>query len=246
MLTTNLFKKVSEDTTMAKIALTIKYEGYKMAIEILNDKAVALQKRIENKSGAATAEMIKGYKSELAEVLKAIEENNAKAEELTATAEEIESVIDSKLIRILASAENSKYEKYAITWTDEESEDLYNAMCNIHGFDYDKLKSGNFKKSTDLLEKIVRIALSFPETEYTEKVTVRLNTNDLRLIGETWVVGARNKYSKDKKADKVTYKATEEKFIVTKRQKKNEDPTYNWSKFNAVLVKIAIAKIANI
>lgn len=246
MLKTNLFAKVTDDKVMANIAIAIKAEGNKMMVSVLEEKVTSLEKRIENKNGTATVEMIEGYKSELAEVTKNIEALEAKIAEVATITAEVEEVIDAKLLRILACAENSKYEKYAISWSDEEAEALYNAMCNIHDFDGDKLNTANFKRSTDILEKVVRLALSFAETEYTEKVNVRLNKNDLRLINETWTTGAKNKYHKDNKNDTVEYKATEARFIVSKKQKKGEDAVYNWSKFNAILVKIAIAKIANI
>lgn len=245
MLTTNLFNKANNEA-MVDIATAIKAEGWMMMVKVLEDKETALEKKIENKNGTATPEMIEGYKSELEEVCKEITNLINKAGEVIATVEKVEAIIDKKLIKILACAENSKFEKYAIEWSDEEAEDLYDAMCNIHGINGDEVDNNNIKKSTDIIEKIVRLNLSFPETEYTEKVTVRLNKSDLRLINETWVRGSRNTYKKSKKEGTIEYKSTELKFVVSKRQKKNEDAVYDWSRFNAVLVQIALAKIANI
>lgn len=245
MLTTNLFNKANNEA-MVDIATAIKAEGWLMMVKVLEDKETALEKKIENKNGTATPEMIEGYKSELEEVRKEITNLINKAGEVIATVEKVEAIIDKKLIKILACAENSKFEKYAVEWSDEEAEDLYDAMCNIHGINGDEVDNNNIKKSTDIIEKIVRLNLSFPETEYTEKVTVRLNKSDLRLINETWVRGSRNTYKKSKKEGTIEYKSTELKFVVSKRQKKNEDAVYDWSRFNAVLVQIVLAKIANI
>lgn len=244
MLTTNLFNKANNEA-MVEIATAIKAEGWLMMVKVLEDKETALEKKIENKNGTATPEMIEGYKSELEEVRKEITNLINKAGEVIATVEKVEAIIDKKLIKILACAENSKFEKYAIEWTDEDAEDLYDAMCNIHGIS-DEVDNNNIKKSTDIIEKIVRLNLSFAETDLTEKVTVRLNKSDFKLINETWVRGSRNTYKKSKKEGTIEYKSTELKFVVSKRQKKNEDAVYDWSRFNAVLVQIVLAKIANI
>lgn len=246
MFKTNLFSKVSNDKVMANIAIAINAEGNKMMVSVLEEKVASLEKRIENKNGTATVEMVEGYKSELAEVTKNIEALEAKIAEVETITAEVEEVINPKLLRILACVDNSKLEKYAISWTDDEAEALYNAMSNINGFSFDKINSANFRKSEELVEKIVRMNLSFAETEWTEKVNVRLNTNDFRIINQTWTTGAKVKYSRNKKEDTVEFKAIEERFIVSKHQKKGENAVYNWSKFNAVLVKIAISKIANI
>ena len=231
MFTTNLFSK-ADDKAMANIAIAINAEGNKMMVSVLEEKVASLEKRIENKNGVATVEMVEGYKSELAEVTKNIEALEAKIAEVETITAEVEKVVDRKLLKILACVDNSKFEKYAISWTDDEAEALYNAMSNINGFNADKIDTANFKKSNDIIEKIVRLNLSFAETEWTNKVNVRLNANDFRILNQTWTTGAKVKYSRNKKEDTVEFKAIEERFIVSKRQKKGEDAVYNWSKFN--------------
>lgn len=242
MLKTNLFAKTS-DAHRVNIALAVKYEYYNMMIELLTDKATALIAKIENPKKGTTEEMIDGYKSELEVTNNSIEEYADKAGSLEDKVAPYLETIDEKLLRILACAEQTKLEKYAIEWDDEESEALYEALCNIHEVDIDKVKTANFKKSTDIIEKIVRLNLTITETEYNDKVAIRLNATDLRMINEAWVRGFRNKYKKNNETDEITYKETSPSYLVSRR-KKNGEITYDWTKFNAILVKIAIAKIA--
>lgn len=244
MLKTNLFAKVQNEK-LAEIALAVKYEGYNMMVEMLSDKVCALAARIAKPKKNTTQEMIDGWKSEL-EVLEA--EENAYAEKAVALEEKVAPYIDAipqDLLRILACADMPKLEKYAISWEDEESEDLYNALCNIHEIDLDKVNPANFKKSTDILCKIVRHNLTFAETEYTEKVVIRLNNSDLRMINESFIRGFRNKYKSEKDSEIVEFKEHKAQTIVGTK-KKDGEKVYDWTRFNAILVKIAIAKIANI
>lgn len=244
MLKTNLFKKAT-DEELKGIMFAVKYEGYNMMIECISDKVCALAARIAKPKANATEEMIEGWKSEL-EVLEAEEAAYVeKAVELEEIVEPYINTIPRDLLRILACADIPKLEKYAISWEDDESEALYNALCNIHEIDLDKVNTANFKKSTDILEKIVRLNLTFPETEYSEKVVIRLNTNDLRMINESFIRGFRNKYKSEKDSDIVEFKEHKAQTIVGTK-KKDGEKVYDWSRFNAILVKIAIAKIANI
>ena len=243
MLRTNLFAKVS-DVDCANIALAVKFEYYNMMIELLTDKVTALMAKVANPKKGTTEEMIKGWESEIEVTNQSIDEYDEKACAIEDIVAPYLEVIDEKLLRILACAEQTKLEKYAIEWTDDESEALYEALCNIHDVDIDKIKTINFKKSTDIIEKIVRLNLTIPETEYNDKVAVRLNATDLRMINEAWVRGFRNKYKKNKDTDEITYKETSPSYLVSRR-KKDGEMVYDWSKFNAILVKIAIAKIAS-
>lgn len=243
MLKTNLFAKADE-VTRANIAKAIKYMGYNMMVEMLSDKICALAAKIANPKKGTTPEMIEGYKSELAELEKDCKKYSDKAVALEEVVAPYIDVLPESLLRIIACADNSKLEKYAISWTDEESEDLYRAMCNIHDIDIDKVNTANFKKSTDILCKIVRLNLTFPETEYSEKVAIRLNNSDLRMINESFIRGFRNKYTTDKESEITTFKEVKAQTLVTAKNKKGE-VVYDWTRFNAILVKIAIAKIAN-
>lgn len=242
MLRTNLFAKANNDDC-ANIALAVKYEYYNMMIELLTDKATALIAKIENPKKGTTEEMIAGWKSELDVTNQSIDEYDEKACAIEEKVAPYLEIIDEKLLRILACAEQTKLEKYAIEWDDDEAEALYEALCNIHEVDIDKIKTANFKKSTDIIEKIVRLNLTIAETEYNDKVAVRLNATDLRMINEAWVRGFRNKYKKNKDTDEITYKETSPSYLVSRR-KKDGEVIYDWSKFNAILVKITIAKIA--
>jgi len=243
MLKTNIFAKANDDAIKA-IAIATKYAEYNMTIELIIDKETALMAKIQNPKKTATTEMIDGWKSELEELQKEEAEIIKKAEAIEATATPIIEVIGDKLLRIIACADNSKLEKYAITWEDDESAKLYDALCNIHELDTDKIDAGNFKKSTDIIEKIVRINLTFPETEYTDKITIRLNGSDIKMINEAWVRGFRNKYSRDRENEITTYKDTKATYLVTRKKTKDGTYKYDWTRFNAILVKIAIAKIA--
>lgn len=243
MLKTNLFAKANNET-LKNIALAVKYEYYEMIAELLTDKATALIAKIENPKKNTTEDMIKGWKSELEEVNKELDATVDKALALEEIVAPIIAIIPQKILRILASAENSKLEKYAIEWADDEAEALYDALCNIHEIDMDKINTANFKKSNDILAKIVRLNLTFEETEYSDKLAIRLNNTDLRMINEAWVRGFRNKYNKDKDNDTVTYKNTTAQYLVSRR-KKDGEYVYDWSRFNAIIVKIAIAKIAS-
>ena len=243
MLRTNLFDRTNDENKI-NIALAVKYEYFNMMVELLTDKATALILKIEKPKKGTTEAMLEGYKSELEETNKAIDEYAKKAIALEDVVAPYINTIDEKLLRIMACAEQTKLERYAIAWSDEESEALYEALCNIHDTNMDNVKTANFKKSTDILEKIVRLNLTFEETEYNDKVCIRLNTTDLRMINEAWVKGFRNKYSKNKKEDIITYKDTVANYLVSRRKDKDGGYKYDWSRFNAILVKIAIAKIS--
>jgi len=242
MLKTNLFNHVADDK-MQMFALAVKCEACDMTVTLNSEKVAKLERRLSKEENEKIKE---GIKAEI-DIITA--ENDKMQQFIDNIADEVAPVydeVDIKLLRVLACVDNSKLEKYAIEWTDADSEALYNAMCNKHDVDFDKVDSANFKKSNDLLEKIVRLNCTIEESEYNQRINIRLTNNDLRMIDEAWVRGFRNKYKSIKDTDDKEYKETTANYLVRRKGSAKKGYTYDWSNFNALIVKIMIAKIANI
>lgn len=151
------------------------------------------------------------------------------------------------ILRLSACGDNKKFFKLVVV-TCPEVGVIYEAMEQIHRYDGDFSENGEridyakskvaFKSVAGEISKALRSMFSiFVESEYTKKVSLRFNKTDLGHIHECYVKGFDVKtYKKDGETVVTggTYKT-----VITKRQDKDGNITYEGGQFFELLAKMA-------
>lgn len=268
MLTTKIF---SNSKDVAGVALAINHAKFGMMIEMDNDSISRIEKRLNSKTLMPTTKQVAAWKEEI-ETLKA--EIKTLTTQFDATQENYDTVVNGmvapsdkgysndrnvvvRFLRIMASASNSKLEKYALKGY-EWDESLASAFDTIHLFDDNntsengKIKASKSVKQAyadaeNLIDKTLRDAFSLPvATDYNSAFRCKFNATTLKMLHESYVRGLSNKYkfSKDEDNDDIEYKSTKARTLIQVKVKKDGTRVYNYNGFNEVVTKLVIAKIA--
>lgn len=235
-----------------------------------------LEKKIDNKSGKYTVQEVEVFKAqkqaledEVAEckieMAQLVDDYNVvKANLVEAIQNSKESLVEDNsdevadnFLRVIASANNHKLEKLALA--NLGTVEMYNNFVICHELEattengrmtLGKAQKDAYKQAEVEVQKALRLALSIPENDYTEKYNISFNKTDMRLLHETFVKGFRNKYEFSKDADgkptnDFSYAGIEISYAISRRKAKDSDEyTYNFEKFNEVVARLAIGKIA--
>lgn len=235
-----------------------------------------LDKKIDNKSGNYQVQEVDAFKAQKEALEKEVAEcrieldqlypdyetvlnhiatkvNDAKVGEIVDNADEIA----GNFIRLLGAANNHKLEKLALV--NLGNAEMYDCFVTCHDINattdngrmtLNKEQKNAYKQAEQLVQGALRLALSIPENDYTEKYNISFNKTDMRLLHETFVKGFRNKYTSVKDSDgkdtkNFTFHGIEMNYAITRRKIKDSDEySYNFEKFNEVVARIAIGKIA--
>ncbi len=234
-----------------------------------------LAKKIENKSGKYTVQEVEVFKAQKSVLENEVAECKVELEQLQDDYDEVLNHIASKVnddkdfvvenateiagnfLRLLGAANNHKLEKMALA--NLGTAEMYDCFLICHDLNattdngrmtLNKEQKDAYKQAEQLVQGALRLALSIPENDYTEKYNISFNKTDMRLLHETFVKGFRNKYEAIKDADgKATadfnYAGYEMSYAISRKKKKDSDEySYNFEKFNEVVARIAIGKIA--
>ena len=251
MLSIN-FKNNATINDQAAFSQAVKYAGLSMTLELVSDQISALDKKIENKGGKYTPDEVEGFKSKktLLEVDKETFEEESAG--IIAVYESVkDSMVESgsipenvdNILRVIAAAENSKLEKYALKRLG--TVEIYNNLMACHDLSRSndnglaiigKNDRAAFDAAQDAIQRELREALTLEESDYTEKLTVRFNR------------GFSNQYdvTKDDQGNEVSrvYKGVKVSRSIMTKKSKDGDVKYNFGKFNETVTRLAIGKIA--
>ncbi len=235
-----------------------------------------LGKKIDNKSGKYTVQEVEVFKAQMNALLEESKNCQLEMQELIDDYNEVKGHLVAKIqeakdslvddnsdevadnfLRVLASANNHKLEKLALP--NLGTVEMYDNFVICHDIEattdngrmtLGKAQKDAYKKAEVEVQKALRLALSIPENDYTEKYNISFNKTDMRLLHETFVKGFKNRYEAIKDADgkatkDFTYQGYEVSYAITKRKAKDSDEyTYNFEKFSEVVARLAIGKIA--
>ena len=207
------------ETVSATVETAVNHEiasGMKL---VLSDKLVALKKKLEDGKDGTPVELvltpvkIAAIREEIADTEKAIADFSAMVE----STEEVFSEVVTKMtennerenvltfLRLLAGIEQKKVMKYALPAT-EDLTSLTEALDTIHvsgkysasgALTMSKEAKEAFKSAKEALATLVFERFSLNETEYTKKLSVRLNSTDIGLLHECYVTGIKNEFDKN-------------------------------------------------
>lgn len=260
----------NEESIKARIELAtaVKFEELDMVLSLNNDSIKSLEKKIENKSGKYTCEQVEGFKSEK----KLLEEEIAKIEEKVAEVRPIYDKVIAEMtkipegseygnklenvrniLRVIATADNTKLEKYALVESIGTSE-LYEALEKCHSFD-NVTDNGNrvqgkalkdaYVKAESEVRSILKNTLSLPfATYYTESLRVKFNGTTMAKVHECYVTGISNKYEKDKESGDITFKGHKVNTLISAKTDKSGNTTYNFTKLATLIARLTVEYIA--
>ncbi len=257
------FKENATKEDRTAFAVAVQYSGLTMSISMTEDQIGSLEKKIENKKGTYTTAEVEGFKAKKILLEADLENFQEDAASIIGVYESVrDAMIENgsdegnvdNVLRCIAAAENSKLEKYALK--NLGTVEIYNSLATCHdikrsndlgGQIMGKAEKAAYASAEDAIQRALREALSLEESPYTEKLTVRFNKTDLRLIHETFIKGFSNKYEieKDDKGNEIsrTYKGVKvAKSITTK--KTDDGMKYDFRQFNTVVARLVIGKLA--
>lgn len=262
MLSIN-FKDNATNEDVKAFASAVNFQKLTMTISMNEDAISRLDKKITNKDNKYTSAQVDGFKDEKSK----LESENEKLQESVdalfpiydsvksamVDAGSIDENVDN-ILRCIASAENSKLEKYALPRLG--TAEIYSYLNTCHDItrsnDNGSMIMGKAEKTAyasaeDAIQRALRESLSLEESPYTEKLTIRFNKTDMRLIHETFISGFSNTYEVDKDDNGVevsrSYKGVKvSRTIATKAGK--DGVKYNFAKFNTIIARLVIGKLA--
>lgn len=263
MLTIN-FKNTATDNDVRAFSEAVKWAGLSMTIEMTEDAISRLDKKIENKANKYTIKQVDAFKDERESLKSDLEKYQSDADSILPVYESVkDAIVDGgsipenvdNIFRCIAAAENSKLEKYALKRLG--TVEIYNNLMVCH----DITKSNDsgiaviskdlraaYDAAQDAIQRELRESLSLEESAYTEKTTIRFNKTDMRLIHETFVRGFSNQYEieKDEDGNEVsrTYKGVKVSHAIATKKTKDGDMKYNFGKFNEIVARLVIGKLA--
>lgn len=269
MLKTNIFAATINDAQRVEFATAVSYSEFIMLIELAQAQISGLEKKIESnkkpmKNGFykytdneikgfedkinALKEDIKGYEDKVSECKKSYD----KVVKGMAVGDNVkENVV--RLLRLIATAGNSKLEKIALQSLNGD-EELYKALEVCHDYtnaitddgvmSLTKKVKDNYKIAQGAIQKILKVSLSLPTAnEYTGEVRIKFDKNRIYMIQDAYVQGYTNKFSKDDDGS-ISYSGTVAKTLISAKTDKEGNTTYNWDRFNKVVCTLAVGVIA--
>lgn len=261
----NFFVENISDDMKKEFHIAIAYERNDMEAELIKTAIKKLDSKIENKDKKYTFEQVEGFKSEKNELVASKEKL---ASDMSMNFDTYNKVIDDMtrkdsvshngnskdvvktVLRVLASVENSRLIKYAITETFKTPE-LYNALETIHvnssvtedgALSMTKEVKEAYKEASKQLETIIKTTFSLPfETSYTSKTRVKINASDRKLLHDCYVKGFTNKFSEDRKTGIISFDTQKKNTLVTvKENQKTGELTYNYSGLATTIANIVL------
>jgi len=269
MLNTNFFAQGITDGQKVEFASAVSYSEFIMLIELAQAQIAGLQKKIEGnkkpqKNGKYrfTEAEVKAFAEKIEALKKDIEEYEGKVAEFKPTYDKVmkalvvgDNVKDNvvRLLRVIATANNSKLEKIALQSLNGDVE-LYNALEVCHDYTTAVTEDGsktmtkkvkdNYKLASGTIQKILKVSLSLPTaTEYTDEIRIKFDKNRIYMIQDAYVQGYSNKFTKEEDGS-VSYSGTVSKTLITKKTDKEGNDTYNWDRFNKVVCTLTVGVIA--
>jgi len=269
MLNTNIFSETINDAQKVEFATAVSYSEFTMLIELAQAQIAGLQKKIEGnkkpmKNGVYkyTENEIKGFKEKIEQIKKDITGYEEKVAEFKPVYDKVveamaigANVKDNvvRLLRVIATANNSKLEKIALQSLNGD-EELYNALEVCHDYTSAVTEDGartmtkkvkdNYKIAQGAIQRILKVSLSLPTaTEYTGEVRIKFDKNRVYMIQDAYVQGYTNKFSKEEDGS-ISYSGTVAKTLVSAKTDKEGNKTYNWDRFNKVVCTLAVGVIA--
>lgn len=269
MLRTNIFSATINDSQRAEFASAVSYSEFIMLIELATAQIQSLEKKIEsnkkpmkNNKYRFTDSEIKAFKEKIESIKADIAEYESKVAEFKPTYDKVVKALvvgeNSKdnvirLLRMIATANNSKLEKIALQSLNGDVE-LYNALEVCHdyttaitddgGKTMTKKVKDNYKLASGMIQKILKVSLSLPTaTEYTNEIRIKFDKNRVYMIQDAYVQGYANKFSKEEDGS-ISYSGTVSKTLISKKTDKEGNDTYNWDRFNKVVCTLAVGVIA--
>lgn len=154
------------------------------------------------------------------------------------------------VLRVLASVESPNFIKDAIIPA-FQNPDLYNALETIHitskasddgALVMSKEVKDAYKKASAELETIIKTTFSLPfESVYTIKTRVKLTAEDKKLLHECYVKDFNDARDTNDETGAITIgKRTVKRLVKTKRNKKTNEVTYDYSGLAGVISKIVL------
>ena len=269
MLKTNIFSATINDSQRVEFATAVSYSEFIMLIELAQSQIQSLQKKIESnkkpmKNGfyKYTENEIKGFEDKIAQLKEDIKGYEDKVSECKKSYDKVikalvvgENSKDNvvRLLRVIATANNSKLEKIALQSLNGDAE-LYSALEVCHDYTTAVTEDGsktmtkkvkdNYKLASGMIQKILKVSLSLPTpTEYTDEVRIKFDKNRIYMIQDAYVQGYTNKFSKEEDGS-ISYNGTTAKTLVSKKTDKEGNDTYNWDRFNKVVCTLTVGVIA--
>ena len=250
-----------------ELATAVKFEELDMTLTLTNDSIKSLEKKIENKNGKYTVQQVEGFKSEKELLEQEVSNITSKVEEvrpvydlvIARMTEENEEGYANRLenvrniFRVMATAENSKLEKYALVET-VGSVELYDALEKCHSFSnindngnrvQGKALKDAYEKAEGEVRSILKNALSLPvATYYTDTLRVKFKGASMAKLHECYVKSISNKFEKEEDGtiNFVGHKVST--LISAKTNKNNGETTYNFSALATVVVKLTVEYLA--
>ena len=269
MLKTNIFATTISDSQRVEFASAVSYSEFIMLIELAQAQISGLEKKIESnkkpmKNGfyKYTENEIKGFEDKIKALKDDIKEYEKKVSEYKKSYDKVlkalvvgDNVKDNvvRLLRVIATANNSKLEKIALQSLNGD-EELYNALEICHDYttavtddgarNMTKKVKDNYKIAQGAIQRILKVSLSLPTAnEYTDEVRIKFDKNRIYMIQDAYVQGYTNKFSKEEDGS-ISYSGTVAKTLVSAKTDKEGNKTYNWDRFNKVVCTLAVGVIA--
>lgn len=264
MLKINFLNNDATINQIAELAQAVRFELYDMTKKMNLDTIAKQAKIVANEKGTHDEDEIATAQAKIDK----LEAENAKLDEIM---EELRTVYNSVIeamtlpndkgysnnadtvrtvLRVVASAENSKLYKYAIIPA-FENEALYNALDAIHvtnevteaGYSTNSNKRQElYKSAQEELDNIMRDTFSLPvATKYTTALRVKMNAQDRKVLHDVYVKGFSNKFDKDDDGT-ITFKSRKYNTAV----KKNRKGEIDYSGLATDIAKLVIAKYADV
>lgn len=234
------------------------YAECDVAIQLANEELKKVNKKLSAESiEIKEKEYLESQKSELENQISGLQ--NEMADYESAFIQVVENITEAgnseevaiRILRMIASAKNSKFMKFAVSGIQDE--ELYEALENIHVLSEatenggtkqtDKVRE-SYKSAKARLGAIIKERFSLPfENDFTGKVNVKLNSGDIKLIHDCYITGFRNKFSADDEKGEITFKSRQINTLVKKKtNKKTGESTYDFTRLLVVIANIVISK----
>ena len=263
MLNINFVAKSATAEHITAFVNAVWFERCDMEVSRITAEIASLSKKIANEQGKYSVEQVKGFEAERAskqvdldsfktEIEKQTENHTTVITNMTAVNDA--GFGNSKdtvrtVFRVIAACENSKLMQYAMIPVFED-ESLYDALEEVHirsiacedgSVKQTKEVKSAYKQAKDRLETIVKdnFSLAF-ETPYTDKIRVKLNATDFKLLHDCYVTGFNNKMTEDEDGN-LSYSGRKMKTLVSVKGK-GKKKTVNYSKLAKVICDIVVEK----
>ena len=265
MLNINFFNATINNAETLNFASAIRFEYLTMENTLFSGKVQALNKKLEQASqpdAKKTPEQIQAIRDDIAELEKAISENDSVLSDIQETHDcVVTNMVNAgnkysnvvNVLRITAAAENPKLFTYALNFKGQEVnlENLRQIMDRIHVLSdcnevgQSKTKKADYESACNELNKFVLYNFSLnAETVWTCKKSVRLNKTDYRAFNESYVRSANYEFKTDKKSGTTDCKGMKYNTLVSEKTTKKSGTVTDYSKLAAWICRMVAGKLS--